>query len=160
MVRFLQDRLLNFQLLNLKNITLTEGNSPVYRGDKKLFYHLRDIEAVCDIIVQSKNLTSLKIKALNLDTTNYLVSIALKACPKLIRLEIVENPKNPAIENTPKPTFQSMGLQEHLLENMTYSVNRHPTMIQNIVIPCVLAGRDLMGCAQIGAGKAAAFLLP
>ena len=32
MVRFLQDRLLNFQLLNLKNITLTEGNSPVYRA--------------------------------------------------------------------------------------------------------------------------------
>ena len=31
-------------------------------GDKKHFYHLRDIEAVSDIIVQSKNLTSLKIK--------------------------------------------------------------------------------------------------
>ena len=53
-----------------------------------------------------------------------------------------------------------MGLQEHLLEKITKSVFRHPTMIQNIVIPCVLAGRDLMGCAQIGAGKTDAFLLP
>ena len=32
MVMFLQDRLLNFQLLNSKKTTLTEGNSPVYRG--------------------------------------------------------------------------------------------------------------------------------
>ena len=60
-------------------------------GDKKLFYHLRDIEAVSDNIVQSKNLTSLKIKALKLDkaATN-LVTMALQNCPKLIQLEIVE----------------------------------------------------------------------
>ena len=32
LVKFLQDRLLNFQLLNSKNTTLTEGNSPVYRA--------------------------------------------------------------------------------------------------------------------------------
>ena len=59
-------------------------------GNKKYFYQLRDIEAVSGIIAQSKNLTSLKIKALNLDTAKQLVRIAFEACPKLIHVEIVE----------------------------------------------------------------------
>ena len=53
-------------------------------------YNLRNIKAVQDIIIQSKNLTFLKIKSLNTKATNKLVSIALKACPKLRHLEIVE----------------------------------------------------------------------
>ena len=61
-------------------------------GDQKRFYSLRDIEAVNDIIFQSKKLTSLKIKALSLDSANNLVLIALKTCPKLINLDIVETP--------------------------------------------------------------------
>ena len=49
-------------------------------------------EAVFDIIRQSKNLTSLKIKALNQETTNELVSIALQSCPNLTTLEVFETP--------------------------------------------------------------------
>ena len=45
---------------------------------------------VSDIISQSKNLTFLKIKALNSKTVAGLVSIALQACPKLTDLEIIE----------------------------------------------------------------------
>ena len=52
--------------------------------------YVRNIKAVQDIIIQSKNLTFLKIKSLNTKATNKLVSIALKACPKLRHLEIVE----------------------------------------------------------------------
>ena len=48
--------------------------------------------AVFDIIRQSKNLTSLKIKALNSETTNELVSIALQSCPNLTTLEVFETP--------------------------------------------------------------------
>ena len=62
-------------------------------GDKWRFYSLRNTETVSDVILQSKKLTSLKIKALNLATTNDLLSIALNACPKLVKLEIVETPE-------------------------------------------------------------------
>ena len=53
-------------------------------------YNIRNIEAIKDIIIQSKNLNFLKIKSLNTKATSKLVSIALKACPKLRHLEIVE----------------------------------------------------------------------
>ena len=61
-------------------------------GEEKNFYSLSEseFEAVSDIIFRSKNLTSLKIKALNMDIANNLVSKALEACPKLIHLEIAE----------------------------------------------------------------------
>ena len=62
-------------------------------GDKWRFYSLRNTETVSDVIFRSKKLTSLKIKALNLATTNDLLSIALNACPKLVKLEIVETPE-------------------------------------------------------------------
>ena len=55
-------------------------------------YNLRNIKAVQDIIIQSKKLTFLKIKSLNLNAVNELVLIALKACPKLRHLEIVGPP--------------------------------------------------------------------
>ena len=61
-------------------------------GDKWRFYSLRNIEAVSDIILRSKNLTTLKIKALNLATANDLLCIALNACPKLTHVQIAETP--------------------------------------------------------------------
>ena len=61
-------------------------------GDKKYLW-TTNFDVVSDIIVQSKNLTSLKIKALQPDSVNQLVTIALQACPKLIHLEILETPE-------------------------------------------------------------------
>ena len=60
---------------------------------KQCCYSLRNIEAVFDIITQSKNLTFLKIKAMDPESVNELVSTALQTCPKLTHLEIIETPK-------------------------------------------------------------------
>jgi ATP-dependent RNA helicase RhlE len=57
-------------------------------------------------------------------------------------------------------TFQDLNLVEPLrraLEGEGYTV---PTPIQTQAIPHVLAGRDLIACAQTGTGKTAAFALP
>jgi len=65
-------------------------------------------------------------------------------------------------ENAPSPipTFESMGLREHLMGNIKKSGYLKPTPIQKTAIPCIMANRDLMGCAQTGSGKTAAFLVP
>lgn len=65
-------------------------------------------------------------------------------------------------ENAPKGamSFDEMGLRPHLLENIKKSGYSRPTPIQKTAIPCIMAKRDLMGCAQTGSGKTAAFLLP
>ncbi|XP_060518718.1 ATP-dependent RNA helicase vasa isoform X2 [Cylas formicarius] len=65
-------------------------------------------------------------------------------------------------ENVPRPirSFEESGLRSHLLENIKKSGYGKPTPIQKYAIPIILAGRDVMGCAQTGSGKTAAFLLP
>ena len=74
-----------------QNESLVQVKDLCIYGDKERSFGLRDYEAMSNIIVRSKNLTSLKIKALKLDkaATN-LVTMALQNCPKLIQLEIVE----------------------------------------------------------------------
>ena len=57
-------------------------------------------------------------------------------------------------------TFAQLGLSEKLvrsLEELGYEV---PTPIQSKTIPLMLAGRDVVGQAQTGTGKTAAFALP
>lgn len=64
--------------------------------------------------------------------------------------------------NAPKQinTFESAGLNKFVLDNIAKSKYTRPTPIQKVAIPTILAGRDLMACAQTGSGKTAAFLLP
>lgn len=56
--------------------------------------------------------------------------------------------------------FDQLGLSEALLRAVHASGYETATPIQLQAIPPVLAGRDLMGCAQTGTGKTAAFALP
>ncbi|HEV2798977.1 MAG TPA: DEAD/DEAH box helicase [Pyrinomonadaceae bacterium] len=56
--------------------------------------------------------------------------------------------------------FSELGLDDALVracESLGYT---EPTPIQQQAIPVVLTGRDLIGCAETGTGKTAAFLLP
>lgn len=56
--------------------------------------------------------------------------------------------------------FQDLKLIEPLLRNVRAEGYTEPTPIQAQAIPHVLAGKDLIGCAQTGTGKTAAFALP
>jgi len=56
--------------------------------------------------------------------------------------------------------FSELGLAEPILRATTAQGYSNPTPIQAKAIPIVLAGRDLVGCAQTGTGKTAAFTLP
>ena len=57
-------------------------------------------------------------------------------------------------------SFGMMGLDQRVLENIIRSKYREPTPVQKYAIPMILSGRDVMGCAQTGSGKTAAFLIP
>ena len=57
-------------------------------------------------------------------------------------------------------TFESLGLIPQLLTNVKRSGYEEPTPIQKATIPLVLKGKDVLGCAQTGTGKTAAFALP
>jgi len=59
-----------------------------------------------------------------------------------------------------EPTFKSLGLSAPLLETLAQLGYEAPTPIQARTIPALLAGRDLIGQAQTGTGKTAAFALP
>ncbi|MEM8871357.1 MAG: DEAD/DEAH box helicase [Pseudomonadota bacterium] len=56
--------------------------------------------------------------------------------------------------------FERLGLSAHLLNTLKTQGLTNPTPIQKQAIPHVLDGRDLMGLAQTGTGKTAAFGLP
>lgn len=57
-------------------------------------------------------------------------------------------------------TFASLQLADPILRGLAEKNYTHPSPIQAQAIPSLLAGRDLMGCAQTGTGKTAAFALP
>jgi len=56
--------------------------------------------------------------------------------------------------------FEAFGLRPELLRAVAEKNYTTPTPIQEKAIPFVLEGKDLLGCAQTGTGKTAAFALP
>ncbi|MBR0670379.1 DEAD/DEAH box helicase, partial [Neoroseomonas soli] len=57
-------------------------------------------------------------------------------------------------------TFEALGLDTRILQALTEEGYSTPTPIQAQSIPIVMEGRDLLGIAQTGTGKTAAFGLP
>ncbi len=57
-------------------------------------------------------------------------------------------------------TFQELNMNNQLLNAITKSGYLEPTAIQAQAIPHILAGKDMLGSAQTGTGKTAAFALP
>ncbi|WP_455389398.1 DEAD/DEAH box helicase [Petrachloros mirabilis] len=56
--------------------------------------------------------------------------------------------------------FHALGLSEPLLRDLSRAGLSTPTPVQSQAIPPALAGRDVIGCAQTGTGKTAAFVIP
>jgi ATP-dependent RNA helicase RhlE len=57
-------------------------------------------------------------------------------------------------------TFEELGLRPEILRAVRTAGYTTPTPIQREAIPPALEGRDLLGCAQTGTGKTAAFAMP
>jgi ATP-dependent RNA helicase RhlE len=57
-------------------------------------------------------------------------------------------------------SFKNLGLSGKLLKAVDAQGYTTPTEIQEQAIPAILEGKDLMGCAQTGTGKTAAFAMP
>src|SRR6201991_1329755 len=57
-------------------------------------------------------------------------------------------------------TFRDLGLSEKVLQAVEAAGYTKPTPIQAEAIPHALTGRDILGIAQTGTGKTAAFTLP
>jgi ATP-dependent RNA helicase RhlE len=57
-------------------------------------------------------------------------------------------------------SFEAFGLRPEILRAVAEKNYTTPTPIQEKAIPFVLEGKDLLGCAQTGTGKTAAFALP
>jgi ATP-dependent RNA helicase RhlE len=69
-------------------------------------------------------------------------------------------PQHQVVETDPAMTFDALGLSKKLLLAVRDAGYIHPTPIQEQAIPLILRGRDVMGLAQTGTGKTAAFTLP
>ena len=61
---------------------------------------------------------------------------------------------------SPATTFRDLALREELLKVLTDLGYESPSPIQAATIPSLVAGRDVLGQAQTGTGKTAAFALP
>ena len=57
-------------------------------------------------------------------------------------------------------SFNNLGLDERLLKAVRAMGYDAPTPIQESAIPAIILGKDVVGCAQTGTGKTAAFTLP
>ena len=63
-------------------------------------------------------------------------------------------------ESTNKLSFDDLGLSSAVLQSVKESGYEQPSPIQEASIPPILAGKDVLGQAQTGTGKTAAFALP
>jgi ATP-dependent RNA helicase RhlE len=66
----------------------------------------------------------------------------------------------PGSASKPVPTFAELGLSGPILADLAELKFERPTPIQAAAIPVVLSGKDVIGLAQTGTGKTAAFVLP
>ena len=60
----------------------------------------------------------------------------------------------------PVETFEECGLSERILQILKKMKIQKPYAVQAQCLPCIMAGRDVIGIAKTGSGKTLAYLLP
>ena len=90
----------------------------------------------------------------------------IKYVPKGVLMAAIEKSKafiaSPVAvaETVVTHSFKDFGLDPVLLANVTEKGFASPTPVQDRAIPAILEGHDIIGTAQTGTGKTAAFLIP
>lgn len=84
---------------------------------------------------------------------------SLKSSPESESLQNNE-PERSADSTSPPKSFKDLGIIDSLCEACETLGYKAPTPIQAESIPVALQGRDLIGLAETGSGKTAAFALP
>src|SRR5580700_2682479 len=75
--------------------------------------------------------------------------------------EFRPGPMTPEIERSiAESPFTALGLAAPFVRAVLDEKYEKPSPVQTEVVPHVLAGRDVLACAQTGTGKTAAFVLP
>ncbi|KAG1905970.1 DEAD-domain-containing protein [Suillus fuscotomentosus] len=75
-------------------------------------------------------------------------------------MDSMPSPEEASTSTTPPETFKELGLIDPLLEALDKINFTKPTEIQQQALPHALEGRDIIGVAETGSGKTAAFALP
>ncbi|MCJ1253185.1 ribosomal RNA processing protein [Lignoscripta atroalba] len=86
--------------------------------------------------------------------------VAVESPPKDGLTEREPSSNTPELADTAPKSFQDLGIIDSLCDACTALGYKAPTPIQNEAIPLALQGRDLIGLAETGSGKTAAFALP
>ena len=102
----------------------------------------------------SNSLSSEQEKSQNEDSS--LLELKNLDKKKEIESELVEVSKGDDNENG----FIDFGFNQSILNSLINKGYKNPTPIQKAAIPELMLGRDLLGQAQTGTGKTAAFALP
>ncbi|MGQ0369432.1 DEAD/DEAH box helicase [Leucobacter sp. Z1108] len=79
---------------------------------------------------------------------------------KVTKTEKVEKVEKTEPVEKPRPGFDTLGLDARVLKAVKGLGYETPSAIQEATIPVLLTGRDVVGLAQTGTGKTAAFALP
>ncbi|KAL5077031.1 hypothetical protein RYX36_016015 [Vicia faba] len=76
-----------------------------------------------------------------------------------LNLDVTVSSDSPAAPG-PIESFNDMCLHPRIMKDIAYHEYTRPTSIQAQAMPIALSGRDLLGCAETGSGKTAAFTIP
>jgi ATP-dependent RNA helicase DDX49/DBP8 len=87
-------------------------------------------------------------------------SLGASSAPVEAPVEVATSLEEAEVVGAEDVTFAGLGLAPWVVKACKSMGFRRPTPVQEQCIPSILGGRDVLGCAETGSGKTAAFALP